>query len=355
MLLMNRCVHSSENRNLSFWKGIACIFIVLLHSQLPGVVGYSVDVLSRFAVPFFFLISGYYLMSEKQEGQIEKQERIKRKIKSNLIVFLWATLVYLVYQGINFCIVEGYSITEFIKEFFYPSGLVFMLLFNRITYASHLWFVASLLYAYFTIYVLIRLKINFEKRGFVILSVIALSAGIIVREICLLKPVSILSFTTADVSFFRNWILLALPLVILGNSLRTIKNNIIININNITLEIAIFLGCIVSFIEKWYSINYLGTHLDLYFGTILCTFALFIYTINNSKVCYSEYVANIGRDLSLYIYILHVLLIMILTNHYTGNFADLSDIQRYLVTCVVLIGTVFLAWCIDKVKESKRS
>lgn len=48
------------NNRLYFWEGIACIFVVLIHCQLPGRVGIVTETIARFAVPLFFSISGYY-------------------------------------------------------------------------------------------------------------------------------------------------------------------------------------------------------------------------------------------------------------------------------------------------------
>lgn len=41
------------NYCLDFLKGIACIFVVFMHCEFPGVTGVVVQAISRFCVPFF--------------------------------------------------------------------------------------------------------------------------------------------------------------------------------------------------------------------------------------------------------------------------------------------------------------
>ena len=45
---------------IDFLKGIACIFVVFMHCEFPGLMGIAVQAISRFCVPFFFMVSGYY-------------------------------------------------------------------------------------------------------------------------------------------------------------------------------------------------------------------------------------------------------------------------------------------------------
>lgn len=48
------------NYCLDFLKGIACMFVVFMHCEFPGITGIAVQAISRFCVPFFFMVSGYF-------------------------------------------------------------------------------------------------------------------------------------------------------------------------------------------------------------------------------------------------------------------------------------------------------
>ena len=49
-----------ENRLLNVLKGIACLLVVFIHVPFPGVFGRNIAKIGDVAVPFFFLISGWY-------------------------------------------------------------------------------------------------------------------------------------------------------------------------------------------------------------------------------------------------------------------------------------------------------
>lgn len=48
------------NYCLDFIKGIACIFVVFMHCEFPGILGVAVQAISRFCVPLFFMVSGFF-------------------------------------------------------------------------------------------------------------------------------------------------------------------------------------------------------------------------------------------------------------------------------------------------------
>ena len=48
------------NYCLDYLKGIACIFVVFMHCEFPDMLGTAVQAISRFCVPFFFMVSGYF-------------------------------------------------------------------------------------------------------------------------------------------------------------------------------------------------------------------------------------------------------------------------------------------------------
>lgn len=56
------------NYCLDFIKGIACICVVFLHCEFPGVLGIAVQTVTRWTMPFFFMISGYYSFYDRSNG-----------------------------------------------------------------------------------------------------------------------------------------------------------------------------------------------------------------------------------------------------------------------------------------------
>lgn len=55
---------AKRNYCLDFIKGIACICVVFMHCEFPGILGIVIQCVSRFCVPFFFMVSGYFAYKE---------------------------------------------------------------------------------------------------------------------------------------------------------------------------------------------------------------------------------------------------------------------------------------------------
>ena len=69
-----------DNRTLYFWQGLACLSVVLIHCMLPTGLGVIACALARFAVPLFFMVSGYYLRrGDMTNAQVH--ERMCLKVK----------------------------------------------------------------------------------------------------------------------------------------------------------------------------------------------------------------------------------------------------------------------------------
>ena len=49
-----------RNRTFDLFKWAAALFVLLLHVPFPGDVGGTVRMFARWAVPFFFMVSGYF-------------------------------------------------------------------------------------------------------------------------------------------------------------------------------------------------------------------------------------------------------------------------------------------------------
>lgn len=89
------------NYCLDYLKGIACIFVVFMHCEFPGVMGIAVQAISRFCVPFFFMVSGWFCFRP-----------LDRNAEKNSAAWGGAKLVYNKEKSFSYC--ENYSICIFI-------------------------------------------------------------------------------------------------------------------------------------------------------------------------------------------------------------------------------------------------
>ena len=89
-------ITKSGNRNycMDFIKGIACICVVFMHCEFPGQLGVVVQAVSRFCVPFFFMVSGFYCFGNDTS-------KVKKKILHILKITIGASIFYLLFALIQ--------------------------------------------------------------------------------------------------------------------------------------------------------------------------------------------------------------------------------------------------------------
>ena len=63
---------AGRNARLNLLKGFACIGVVFIHVTFPGVFGQIIKDAAGFAVPVFFLTSGFYSYFDDNEKAIRK-------------------------------------------------------------------------------------------------------------------------------------------------------------------------------------------------------------------------------------------------------------------------------------------
>ena len=89
-----------QNYTLYSVKMIAAIAVVLIHCMLPGTIGIIVRNVARFAVPMFFIISGYFWNTSNLTFRGYQEKAIRRKRKA-VKMFAYAMLAYVAF---NMCI-----------------------------------------------------------------------------------------------------------------------------------------------------------------------------------------------------------------------------------------------------------
>ena len=130
-----RMAMKKYNSCLDFVKGLACICVVFMHCEFPGKAGIIVQAISRFSVPFFFMVSGYFCFYPgKYDSTI-----IRRKTTHIARIVLWASLFYVLFA---FVLERDYVVSR--------NGIWAFGVFNQpFIIVGQLWFLFALLYDYF--------------------------------------------------------------------------------------------------------------------------------------------------------------------------------------------------------------
>lgn len=63
-------INIGKHRNclLDAIKGLACFAVVFMHVKFPGNLGGVITIISSFAVPVFFMTSGFYAVGKNRGG-----------------------------------------------------------------------------------------------------------------------------------------------------------------------------------------------------------------------------------------------------------------------------------------------
>lgn len=78
-----------KNISLYTLEGIACMFVIFIHCKFPEPVGDLVDTIARFAVPIFFIVSGFFNYSASKE-------KLKTRVFKLLRIFIFSSIIYII-------------------------------------------------------------------------------------------------------------------------------------------------------------------------------------------------------------------------------------------------------------------
>jgi surface polysaccharide O-acyltransferase-like enzyme len=299
-----------------------------MHCEFPGMLGAAIQAVSRFSVPFFFMISGYYSYYATK-GTFKAGRKIAHIGK----ITLWASVFYfLVALMMHF--VPGARLTV--------SGrmLTNWLVFNQpVIISGHLWFLFALLYTYILFAVADRLKLTRFANWLVsvlILAYVGLAQGLHLAGVKVPNMV------------YRNFLIEGFPLFMLGHWLHSHEAKIIEFCSDKALWLTLVATTAGCLLERML----MGRD----FGVNICTFpqvaALFILGMKHPGCFAGQLLAKMGEKLSLHIYILHNFVWRMLNITYGKLHISKNVMALYLKPLIVLVVTVLislaLAVCLER-------
>ena len=265
------------NPCLDFIKGIACICVIFMHCEFPGKVGIIVQAISRFAVPFFFMVSGFFCY---YPNDIHYNKDIaQRKISHIGRIVLWASLFYLLFA---FVLKDSYTVSR--------DNVMTFFIFNKpfIT-VGQLWFLFALLYDYIVFaFIWKRNKIELFYH---------ISAILFVVYICLAQGAYLFGIRIPNMCY-RNWLIEGLPFFFAGHWIHSHQDKI--QISEKLLMLIILFSTLLCLVER----KLLGRDFGMNIMTIPQVFALFIFAVRFPDRL-KGVIQEIGKRYSMWVYILH--------------------------------------------------
>lgn len=296
-----------RNYTLDKLKFIAAFFIIAVH------IGYFADynqtfgelfrVATRWALPFFFIVSGYFLGKSSSF-------KLENRLNSILGIFIVSSIVYLPYVFIQ-------NQDNFLSILF-SNNLIF-----GINY--HLWYLSSLIIAF----ILVSFFVDTFNKKFTLLISLALMALLWISDIQ--------KFLNIQNSFYFFRTLIGFPLVYIGYL--TAKSEYkfkVVNLITIFIVSIFLMLAEVYLLSSYYNLNSLERQFPLF--SFVAAYVLLLIGINYTSG--SNKLAEYGKSYALGIYLYHLIFMPILSKtmkHFNmfNSFALL--ISTFVVTLIFLI------------------
>lgn len=328
-LLDDERMNNQKNTTLEMIKLLASYMVVFIHVQFWGTMGGVMNALARFAVPLFFLISGFYSYQANPQ-------KIRKRIRNVFTLLIFATVCCTLTNIIPLLLNGRLDlVVSYFKNYIDPTVLVRLLVFNVPVSSGHLWYLLAITYVYIIFYFTTLLRYN-EKVIF-IFSFLLLFINVLFGK--WLSGVRI----AASVSIVRNFVLMGIPFFGVGlfakkheSKLRTIPYYAPV--------IFFAIGILVSILDY----HYFGTS-DLNAGSLFILFALVIVFIKYSAVQYPSFFMAL-EGCSTYIYIFHIAISVVIGKVYTLFGIDIASsvILTNIHPILVCIASTVFAYCVTK-------
>jgi surface polysaccharide O-acyltransferase-like enzyme len=328
MLKLNK-LSATRNTSIDIGRLIGAFLVVCLHTKFPNpTIGAFVGDFAKIAVPFFFMVSGFYLYNEQKELIIEK-------IKKSIIKVFWIIIeVGIVYTLLR--IIKSYIFKIDISN--QNFDLVPFILYNDCNFTEHLWYLFAFIYV--LIILLLIYKLDLSKYLIYLLPLL-----IIVHIVF-----SIWSRTTiVNAGWYElNWLVAGMPYVIIGilvkkhfTTFKTIKSK------NLIFVICFLIICL--YVEHFIFKRFFGRGPGV-ISVFLLAVSSFVYLSLNYRVVnvkWENRLANLGLKNSLNIYLYHVLVREVLS---------LSNMDLTINNSIVIfILSLFLSILINSIKQSLKN
>ncbi len=193
-----------RNQRMDLFKCIAIYSVVLLHIK-TGVLDGQTAALTRFAVPYFFLVAGYFSYGQGEKKLLERARRslLLWAASAGLVAALCAGTVWR----------AGWSFLIYLQQQFTPRAWLELAVFQILPfpYGYHLWFIGAMPLLYLIWWAVTRLWPEIPYRALAGAAVLLLGMNLFLGE-----GLALLGRGSVPVRYLRNAWLDGLPFFLLG-------------------------------------------------------------------------------------------------------------------------------------------
>lgn len=312
-------MQQERNYSLDLLKIILAFLVVLHHSPSP--IHDIMWPITSCAVPSFFMISGYFLFGK----EISYNRMMKRAIRITKI-FCWSLLIFYICFWVRH------------EEPYIPNlkDICLLVFVNSVPFGLHLWYLTAYIYALIILAILAR-KNKILWFGYISIVGLLLYFMLDIWHIYYNVP----RFLTL-IYCTRNFFFTAIPMMSLGAMVSNWKPDSG-KTKWIVASLIVFSICAVIEANTFHLNNHIG---DYFFFTIPVSFSLLMLFLN-CEIRKQNVLAKWGARYSLFIYLLHPIMISILA-YQVGR--DTYFVGVLAFTISLLVSVVFVA-CKNNVKS----
>ena len=260
---------NAYNPYLDIVKFILANLVVCIHFVIPGCFGDAIDCLARVAVPFFFLISGYYSYNSEWEA-------LWRRFIRNLLFLLGSSLLYCIWGVWKTVGLSGLNISSFIHDKINRTTAIDFLLFSINPFSNHLWFLHALTVSYLFL-ILVLFAIRKEKARCMVL--VSLLVILLCTHIVLGTIIPALSIESIPKQYYRNAWLFGIPVFLIGYSIHIweARRHSAKKSNRLIQFIIVIVGLALGLFQ-WFIFG----HAEMPVGILLATVFIFLFALEQS-------------------------------------------------------------------------
>ena len=277
-----------RNHVLDAARAAAAYSVVLLHISFPGETGGIINGICRYAVPFFFLVSGYFCFQEP-EGKVLK--KMPGKVRHILSLAALACPFYILWGYLK-CLIEGEDTARWLNELLDGDSIKNLICYNSTSpIRPHLWFLFALFYCYLLFWA--AEKFHAHKIAYLLIPVLlggnfwmsarSLSAG-----------------GTYRVMEFRNYLFTGFPFFMLGHLFHGNQKRLAEKLSAAGCLFLAGIGVVMTVGEYLW----IGQK-ELFAGSILVSAGLFLFAVLAKGQKAPPFLSRAGEKYAFSIYLLH--------------------------------------------------
>lgn len=321
--------NNTRNLSLECCKLIAACFVVFLHIPFPGIFGEWVLCLSRFAVPLFFAVSGWF--SYGASG-----EKLKKRFLHILLLELAGDILYVSWRCVRDCL-AGESLLWCLR-YQIPDlqALKMWLFWNVDPFAGHLWYLSATCLCYLALWIFTRLGKK-EYKPLYLTGFFLLLGCFVMGEFSQFTGIRV------DYRICRSGLFTGLPVFLLGLFLREHREKLC------TRGLPLLISGVIASLLEW---KLFGGH-DLYIGSVLTAAGILLLTFRYPLVPgWLQKSAAAFGSISTTVYLIHLLLQDVYSNFFLHSAQmQLGPAEPWLRPVLILGASLTIGLCWNRIRR----